>query len=66
MKKIVYILSAATVALFAYSCEQFLDSESPSAFDAKTVYSNYGLAEGTVIQASPPQVPSSQCLKNIF
>ena len=49
MKKIVYILSAATVALFAYSCEQFLDSESPSAFDAKTVYSNYGLAEGTVI-----------------
>ena len=48
MKKIVYILSVALVALCAWSCEEFLDSESPSAFDAKTVYSNYGLAEGTI------------------
>ena len=48
MKKIVYILSAALMAALAVSCEKFLDSESPSAFDAATVYSNYTLTEGTI------------------
>ena len=49
MKKFVkYILTAAVISVSAVSCEQFLDSESPSAFDTKTVYSNYDLAEGTI------------------
>ena len=48
MKKIIYILSAAILAVCASSCDKFLDSSSPSAFDTKTVYSNYDLAEGTV------------------
>ena len=48
MKKIIYILSAAVIAAMAVSCEKFLDSESPSAFDSASVYSNYSLAEGTV------------------
>ena len=48
MKKIIYILSAAILAVCASSCEKFLDSESPSAFDSKTVFSNYDLAEGTI------------------
>ena len=48
MKKIIYILSAAILAVCASSCEKFLDSSSPSAFDSKTVYSNYDLAEGTI------------------
>ena len=43
-----YILSAAVLALSLSSCERFLDTESPSAFDAATVYSNYTLAEGTI------------------
>lgn len=30
------------------ACDKFLDSESPSAFDAATVYSNYSLTEGTI------------------
>ncbi len=48
MKKILYILSAALVAAAAVSCEKFLDSESPSTFDAATVYSNYSLTENTI------------------
>ena len=48
MKKTVYILFAVMVAALAVSCDKFLDSESPSAFDAATVYSNYSLTEGTV------------------
>ena len=48
MKKITYILSAALLAALAVSCDKFLDSESPSAFDAATVYSNYSLTEGTI------------------
>ena len=48
MKKIIYILSAAVIAAMAVSCEKFLDSDSPSAFDSASVYSNYSLAEGTV------------------
>ena len=49
MKKIVkYILSAAVVLLSLSACDKILDSESPSAFDAATVYSNYALTEGTV------------------
>ena len=48
MKKIIYIVSAALAAALAVSCEKFLDSESPSAFDAATVYSNYSLTEGTI------------------
>ena len=48
MKKILYILSAATMAILAVSCEKFLDSESPSTFDAATVYSNYSLTENTI------------------
>jgi len=49
MKKIVYyILSVALMAFTASSCEKVLDSESPSAFDAATVYANYSLTEGTI------------------
>ena len=48
MKKIAYILSAVIIAALAVSCDKFLDSESPSAFDAATVYSNYSLTEGTI------------------
>ncbi len=48
MKKIYYLIAAAAVAFCAVSCEQFLDTTSPSAFDSETVYSNYGLAEGTI------------------
>ncbi len=49
MKKIVYsILSVAVMAFAASSCDKFLDSESPSAFDAATVYANYSLTEGTI------------------
>ena len=48
MKKIAYILSAAMIAALAVSCDKFLDSDSPSAFDAATVYSNYSLTEGTI------------------
>ena len=48
MKKILYILSVALMATLAVSCEKFLDTDSPSAFDAATVYSNYSLTEGTI------------------
>lgn len=49
MKKIaLYILSAAVMVFAASACEKVLDSESPSAFDAATVYSNYSLTEGTI------------------
>ena len=48
MKKYLYILTAAVIALSLSSCEKILDTESPSAFDAATVYSNYSLTEGTI------------------
>lgn len=48
MKKIAYILSAVILAALAVSCEKFLDSDSPSAFDSASVYSNYSLTEGTI------------------
>ena len=48
MKKYLYILPAAVFALSLSSCEKILDTESPSAFDAATVYSNYSLTEGTI------------------
>ncbi|MBO4536498.1 MAG: RagB/SusD family nutrient uptake outer membrane protein [Bacteroidales bacterium] len=49
MKKITaYILSAVALLTLGTSCEKFLDSDSPSAFDSATIYSNYGLAEGTI------------------
>ena len=48
MKKIAYILSAVLIAALAVSCEKFLDSDSPSAFDSASVYSNYSLTEGTI------------------
>ncbi len=52
MKKIVNILLAAFVAVMAVSCEKFLDSKSPSTFDAATVYSNYSLTENTIFSIS--------------
>jgi len=53
MKKIfAYFLAAAALTVTAASCENFLDSESPSTFDAATVYSNYGLAESTIFSIS--------------
>ena len=49
MKKIfAYILCAAGMTLAAASCEKFLDTESPSTFDAATVYSNYSLTESAI------------------
>ena len=48
MKKLLYIFGSMAVMLSALSCERFLDTESPSAFDAATVYSNYSLTEGTI------------------
>ena len=48
MKKLIYILGAMAVMMSVLSCDEFLDSESPSAFDAATVYSNYALTEGTI------------------
>jgi hypothetical protein len=53
MKKIfAYILAAAALVAAATSCEKFLDSESPSTFDAATVYSNYSLTENTIFSIS--------------
>lgn len=53
MKKILYyILGAAVLTFAASSCEAFLDSESPSTFDASTVYSNYNLTENTIFSIS--------------
>ena len=51
MKKILYILSAALFVFSASSCEQILDSESPSAFDSATVFSTYDLAESQLFSA---------------
>ena len=51
MKKIYYIISAALIAVCASSCENFLDSESPSAFDSATIFSNYDLAESQYFSA---------------
>ena len=49
MKKILsHILSAAVLVTLSASCDKFLDTQSPSAFDAATVYSNYSLTEGTI------------------
>ena len=49
MKKILaYLISAAAVLTLGASCDKILDSNSPSSFDAATVYSNYDLAEGTI------------------
>lgn len=48
MKKIKYILSAAIIAAMVVSCDNILDSESPSTFDAAAVYSNYSLTENTI------------------
>ena len=53
MKKILtYTLLAAAFTFAASSCETFLDSESPSTFDASTVYSNYDLTESTIFSIS--------------
>ena len=53
MKKIVfYILGVTATLLLASSCEKFLDSESPSTFDASAVYSNYSLTENTIFSIS--------------
>ena len=48
MKKLLYIFGSMVVMLSALSCERILDTESPSAFDAATVYANYSLTEGTI------------------
>ena len=48
MKKIFYLIAAAMLLSGVVSCDKVLDSESPSSFDAATVYSNYALAEGTI------------------
>ncbi len=51
MKKILYIVSAAILAVCASSCESFLETSSPSAFDSATVFSNYDLAESQYFSA---------------
>ena len=52
MKKILnHILCAAAAVLCLSGCN-FLDSESPSTFDAATVYSNYNLTESTIFSIS--------------
>ena len=48
MKKLLYIFGSMAVMLSVLSCEKFLDSKSPSTFDAATVYSNYSLTENTL------------------
>ena len=48
MKKIKDLLSAAIIAAMVVSCDNILDSESPSTFDAAAVYSNYSLTENTI------------------
>ena len=53
MKKILtYTIALATLVFAAPACETFLDSESPSTFDASTVYSNYDLTESTIFSIS--------------
>jgi len=50
MKKIVYIISAlVAMGMGASSCANLLKPESPSSFDAETIFSTYDLAEGSVI-----------------
>ena len=49
MKKIFnLILCIAVISALASSCDSLLKPESPSSYEAETVYSNYNLAEGTV------------------
>lgn len=49
MKKFLqFILSIAVISALASSCDDLLKPESPSSFDAETVYANYNLAEGTI------------------
>ncbi len=49
MKKIhLYIVCVLGLMMAAPSCSKLLETSSPSAFDAATVYSNYALAEGTI------------------
>ncbi len=53
MKKIfAYIIAVPALILAVSSCEKFLDTESPSTFDASTVYSNYSLTESTIFSIS--------------
>ena len=49
MKKILISVIATVSLLGMVSCEKFLDSESPSTFDAEAVFSNYNLAESTFL-----------------
>ena len=50
MKKILYtLLATVALGLCASSCSNLLKPESPSSFDEATIYSNYDLAEGTVL-----------------
>lgn len=49
MKKLFYsIMAVAAASLMTLSCNSILETESPSSFDDKTVYSNYTLAEETI------------------
>ena len=48
MKKILTYTLAIAAMMSAASCDKFLDSDSPSAFDSASVYSNYSLTEGTI------------------
>lgn len=49
MKKLFsIIISLAVISALASSCDKLLKPESPSTFDAETIYSNYSLAEGTI------------------
>ena len=43
-----YLILAATASFMLLSCDKFLDSQSPSAADDATVYSNYTYAEQTI------------------
>ena len=53
MKKIFYyILTAAAITAAATSCEKFLDSSSPSTFEASAVYSSYDLTESAIFSIS--------------
>ena len=53
MKKILtYTFALAAMLTGASSCEKFLDSESPSTFDAATVFSSYDLTESTIFSIS--------------
>ncbi|MGI6313506.1 MAG: RagB/SusD family nutrient uptake outer membrane protein [Candidatus Cryptobacteroides sp.] len=43
-----YLIFAAAASFMLLSCDKFLDSQSPSAADDATVYSNYTYAEQTI------------------